>query len=563
MAFQEDQIFIQELIKKGLLTKSQIIQSQNSLRELLQREGIAKALITHFKLDETKLAQSIAEIFNVPFLEQVNGLSRIDIEELQTVNTPSDFRFIPVLDDINEVTIAIKDPPYQKLIEFLKKATDKHIIPIILKESDYEYLNNEKVVEKKVDKPLKIDFDKLDVEKQGKKWALTAEQSGSLPPPNSVLDRLLETASEANASDIHLEITSSKTMNVRFRLNGVLQRVVTLPNAYASSLPKIVKQRASIDNFEKKNAAEGSFFMQFGGVKTNYRVNIIPTAFNEKITLRVMNDHLDIIRLERLGLSLHDLRRIRRLLSQPNAVILFSGASGSGKTTTLYSVLNELNHFTKNITTVEMPVEAHLEGINQISIDQNSALNFEKAIKATFHHDVDVLALGEIRSKEDAELLLEAGLSGLTAFATIQASNAIKTLYRLKHFGVDIEQFALTLRGIVSQRFVRKVCHYCGQEYIPDEEILAKAGLENLPKDIKLKRGIGCKNCLGTGYLGRMPIFEVLIFNDTISSLLAQNRPYREIFAAALHEGFTTMRYDGLRKALAGITTLNEVLRVT
>jgi len=563
MAFQEDQIFIQELIKRGLLTKSQIIQSQNLLREQLNRKGITRALLTHFKLDEVKLAQTIAEIFNVPFMEQANGLSRAEVDELQTVNIPSDFRFIPVLVDINEITIAVKDPPYQKLIEFVKKATDKHIIPLVLKDSDFEYLNNEKATEKKKDRPLKIDFSKLDVEKQGMQWARSAEQTGSLPPASSVLDRLLETASESNASDIHLEITSQKTLSVRFRLNGVLQRVVTLPETYTSSLPQVIKQRSSIDAFEKLSVAEGSFTANLSGKKIHYRVNIIPTVSNEKITLRVVSNNLDIIRLERLGLSLHDLQRVRRLLSFPNAVVLFSGPAGCGKTTTLYSILNELNHFTRNITTIETPVEAHLEEINQISVTKNSGLDFAKVTNALFHHDVDILALGEIRSKQEADLILEAGLSGMTAFATIQAADAIKTIYRLKNFGVDIEQFALTLRGIVSQRFVRKVCPYCQQEYIPEEEILKKSGLEHLPKDFKLKRGIGCNNCLGTGYLGRMPVFEVLIFNETLSSLIFQNKPYREIVTAAKHEGFTTMRYDGLRKALAGLTTLNEVLRVT
>ncbi|NOZ61478.1 MAG: Flp pilus assembly complex ATPase component [Calditrichaeota bacterium] len=563
MAFQEDQVFIQELIKKGLITKSQIIQSQNLLRTQLSREGITKTLLSHFKLDETKLAQSIAEIFNVPFMEQVNGLSRMEVDELQTVNIPADFRFIPVLVDINEITIAIKDPPYQKLVEFVKKATDKHIITLVLKNSDFEYLNDEKVAEKKSDKPLKIDFSKLDVEKQGLRWARSAEQTGSLPSAKNVLDRLLETARETNASDIHLEITSQNTLVVRFRLNGVLQRVVTLPQSYASSLPKVIKQIASIDNFEKNNIAEGIFSEPLSGNKIQCRVNIIPTATSEKITLRMVNDHLDIIRLERLGLSLHDLQRIRRLLSYHNTVILFSGPAGCGKTTTLYSVLNELNHFTKNITTIETPVEAHLEGVNQISVTTNSDLDFAKVMKALFHHDVDSLALGEVRSKQEAELLLEAGLSGMTAFATIQAADAIKTIYRLKNFGVEIEQFALALRGIVSQRFVRKVCPYCQAEYRPDAEILQNAGLKSLPEDFKFKRGLGCKNCLGTGYLGRIPVFEVLIFNETLSSLVFQNKPYRELFLAAKHEGFTTLRYDGLRKALAGITTLNEVLRVT
>ncbi len=563
MAFPEDQIFIQELIKKGLLTKSQIIQSQNLLREQLNRAGITKTLLTHFKIDEGKIARSIAEIFNIPFMEQVNGLTRTEVEELDVINIPEEFRFIPVLADVNEITIAIKDPPYQKLIDFVKKATNKHIIPIVLKHSDFEYLNNDNITDKKQTKPIQIDFTKLDVEKQGEQWAKEAEISGTLPPANSVLERLLETARETNASDIHFEITSQRTLQIRFRLDGVLQRVVTLPEIYSSSLIQIIKQKASIDSFEKKTASEGQFSIQLGNKKIYCRVNVIPTINAEKIALRIVSQRLEIIRLERLGLSLHDLQRIRHLLSLPNAVILLSGPAGSGKTTTLYSILSELNHYTKNITSVENPVEAYLEGVNQIPLSKNSDLDFPSVTRALFHHDVDILSLGEIRTKQEANLLLEAGLSGMTAFATIQASDAIKTIYRLKNLGVDIEQLALVLKGVISQRFVRKVCPYCASEYLPEPELLEQAGLKKLPHDFKLKRGLGCKNCMGTGYLGRIPVFEVLILNETISSLIYQNKPHREIIAAATNEGFTSLRYDGLRKALAGITTLNEVLRVT
>ena len=563
MPFTEDQIFIQELIKQNLITREKLIQIQDIAKESLVTQGITKTLIKFSKIDESKLAEIISEKFNIPLIENVNGLSPIKAHELENIELPEKFNFIPVIIDEREISIALIDPPYKKFLDFLARVTNRQVVPIVVKVSDFESLYKTYKKENHDATPLKIDFARIDVEKRGEKWAKEVETSGILPPANKVLEKIIETAINSNTSDIHFEIKNNGFFKVRFRLDGVLQKIVTLPGDYTSSIPQVIKQSGSVDSFNKKAIQEGHNFFTVNGKQVYTRINIIPTSFGEKITIRILKKHLDIIQLNELGLSLHDLNRLKQLLSYSNSVVLFVGPSGCGKTTTMYSALNELNHESINIATVENPIECLIEGINQTQVFPNKDYSFTEATRSLFHHDVDILCLGEIRHKEEAKILIEAGLTGMTAFSTIQAANAIKSLYRLQNLGIKTEELALVLRGIVAQKFVRKICPNCKVEYKPDNHELEQLGLINLPKDYTLKRGKGCQDCLGSGYLGRIPLFEILLINESLASLIHQGKSYNEIKVAAERYGFTTMRYDGLRKALAGITTLEEVIRVT
>lgn len=563
MAFLEDQILIHELLQKNLLNREKLAQIQNIAKETLESDGITGTILKFLKIDELKIAEIISEKFQIPIIRNVNGLSWVPVSGLSKDDIPARFRFVPVIFDENELTIAIIDPPYQKFIDYLKKVTNRHIVPIVLKFSDFDQLYKNSNAKAEMAKPIKIDFEKIDVAKRGEKWADESEASGILPPANRVLEKLIETALESNASDIHFELSRQKYFNVRFRLDGVLQRVVTLPKIYNKSLPTVIKQSSSMDAFDTKKIQEGHSMFSINGKSINTRVNSIPTSDGEKITIRILKKNLDIICLEQIGLSLHDFYRLKELITYPDSIVLFVGPAGSGKTTTMYSALNECKHISRNIATVESPIECLIDGVNQTSVVTNREYTFTQAIKALFHHDVDLLSLGEIRHKEEAELLIEAGLTGMMAFSTLQASDAIKSLYRLQNLGVHTEELALVLRGIVAQRFVRRICQSCKIDYKPDKETLERAGLLNLETDIKFKRGTGCKSCLGTGFLGRIPLFEILMIDEVISSMIHKGRSYSEIKKAAKRIGFTTMRYDGLRKALAGMTTLEEVVRVT
>ena len=563
MAKIEDQQLVKELLDKEMVTKEKLVKIQEVAKGMLESDGITKTLLKFLEINENKLAEIISTTFNAPLIREMNGLSSVKVPGLTKNDFLQRFKMLPIIIDNNELTLATINPPYQNNVELIKSMTKLHVVPVIITASDYDRLvefNNTNI---KTPNKIEIDFELIDVTKRGEKWARESEYSGSLPAAASVFDKIIETALNSNTSDIHFEIKKTGFSNVRFRLNGVLHRVVTLPQSYSKSLPGVIKQSSPTGSFDNKILQESHKVFEIHGQKINIRVNSIITSYGEKIIIRLLKKHLHIMSLKQLGLSLHDLQKFKQLLTYPDAIILFVGPSCCGKTTTMYSALNELSHDSLNISTVENPIECLIEGINQTSVDQIRKHSISDTIKAFFHHDVDILSIGEIREKEEAELLIEAGLTGMAAYSTLQSSNAIKSLSRLKNLGVKYNELALVLRGIIAQRLVRKICPHCSEKYEPDKNNLENAGLTNLPSDFYLKRGKGCKACLGTGYTERIPLFEILLINDRIGSLIHQGSPYDELVLEAEKSGFTNMRYDGLRKALAGITTLDEVLRVT
>lgn len=563
MAKREDKTLVQELLNRNYLKRQDLAKFQNIASETLASDGITQTLLNYLKLDEQKMAEIISETFNVPLLSEVNGVNIIEVEGLSKEDFLKRYRMIPIILEKNELTVAIVDPPYQGIMELLERQTNKRVVPVIMKISDFQRLYKNSVKEPPRTLPVQIDFEKIDVAKRGEMWAANAEASGTLPPANKVLERLLQTAIETSVSDLHLEAKKDGYLNVRFRLDDVLQRVVTLPKKYSNSIPTMIKQSATSATFDKRGLQEGQNVFTINGRKIQTRINSILTSYGEKITVRIVTKNLHIYNLEELGLNLHDYQQFRQLLSFPNAVVLFVGPGGCGKTTTMYAALDDLNMRSLNISTIENPIECEIEGLNQTSSAHLRKHSSTDAIRALFHQDVDILAIGETRDSEEAELLIEAGLTGMSAFTTLQASNAIRALYRLRNLGVNTEEMALVIRGIVAQRFVRKVCPYCQEEYRPDPDVLMQAGLSNLRENFRFKRGKGCQYCFGTGYLKRVPLFEILIIDDVLSTVIHNNESYGEIKTVAQKHGFTSMRYDGLRKALAGITTLEEVIRVT
>ncbi len=563
MAKIEDQQLVKALLEKGLVTTEKLRKIQNVAKAALESDGISKTLLKFLGIDENKLAEIISSIFNVPLLSELNGLSTVTVPGLTKNDFLNRFKMLPIIIDNEELTLATINPPYQNNVELIKSMTKLHIVPVIITASNYDHLVEDSKNERVAPKSIGLDFESLDVAKRGEKWALESEATGSLPAATRVLDNIIETALNTKTSDIHFEIKKTGFLTVRFRSNGVLQRIVTLPQNYSRTLPGVIRQSSPTGSFDNKILEETHSVFETHGKKIDARINSIKTSYGEKIIIRLLKKDLHIMSQSQLGFSLHDLQRFKQLLTYPDAIILFTGPPGCGKTTTMYSALNELNDNSLNISTIENPIECIIEGINQTSINQIRKHSSSDIIKALFHHDVDILSIGEIREKEEAEVLIEAGLTGIVACTTLQSPNAIKALYRLKNLGVKYNELSLVLRGIIAQRLVRKICPHCSEKHEPEKNTLENAGLTNLPADFYLKRGKGCKTCLGTGYLERIPLFEILLINDRIGSLIHQGSPYDELVLEAEKSGFTNMRYDGLRKALAGITTLDEVLRVT
>lgn len=560
MTRKEDERLVGALVKEGLVRKQDLARFDDMAEESLQNKGITKTLVSLLGIDEQRISQIIAKEFNVPLMPSVEGQTWINVQNLPRENLPK-YRIIPVFLERKELTIALIDPPYRTVVDLLEKITGKRIVPVIVTLSDFEELSKDGKNGDVAAKPRTVDLENLDVVGHGEKSA--SKMSRSLKPPVEVLNKIIEAAVDSDTSDIHFENTRKGFVNVRFRIDGVLQRAVTLPQSYASSIPPIIKQASSLDSIGKRKVQEGQAQFNIRRKKVFTRINVIPTSNGEKFTLRILNKILRVISLNEIGMSNHDLVRLRQILKKPDAIILFVGPAGCGKTTTMYAALHELNDVTKHLATVENPIENILDGVNQTSVGSGRDISFSEGGRALFHHDVDVFGVGEIRDKEEAELLIEAGFTGMLALSTVQASDAITSLFRLHNLGISMKELSLSIRGIVAQRFVRKICPHCSENYRPDSNTLELTGLSRLPKRIMFTRGKGCDTCQHTGYYKRVPIFETMIINDEMSTFIHNGSPYGEIKKTAEQLGFTTMRYDGLRKALAGITTLDEVIRVT
>ncbi|GEM_PF-1674271 len=563
MARPEDEKLIKALLRRKLLKREDLASMSAKAKKSLTSNGITKTFIAEFKLDDVALARVIADEFSIPVIQSSERFAAISFPEFDRAFIDR-YRIFPLILHKDEATVAVIDPPYEQVVEKLRKMFKRNILTVVVPLSLFESLSRS--VEEKTEavkpKAPKVNLEAIDVEARGRQWAETVEKSGELPNAATVLAKILESADNLAASDIHFEVTKDGFFLVRVRVDGVMQRAVTLPRTYVESLPRIIRQSSSVDAFKKNEVQEGRLVFPLQDKKINTRMNIIPTNTGERIVLRILSKQRQTLSLSELGMSSHDRESLKEMLESSSGVFLFAGPPGCGKTMTMYAALNHLNNTSRSIATLENPVEIELDGINQISIDDLRGSNHADLIRALMRQDVDILGIGEIHNQDEAEALIEVGSAGLTVLATVCAKDSIETILQIQNLGVKPEQLSLALRGIVAQRFVRRVCPDCTEKYRPKRELLHRVGLMHLSPTTDLIRGKGCKRCYGTGYSGKLPLFEILIINDALSSLIYRRSSYSELKTSAERIGFSSIYFDALRKLFGGYTTLEEVLRV-
>ncbi len=377
-----------------------------------------------------------------------------------------------------------------------------------------------------------------------------------------LLNAILRQAVKERASDIHVE-PYEKELDVRLRVDGILHRVLSPPKIIQDALISRVKIMANLDIAEKRLPQDGRIRLLIGGSDVDIRVSIVPTTYGERAVLRLLDRKQGLIGLWEVGLNGRDERRIEDLLGRTNGIVLVTGPTGSGKTTTLYAALNRIHTEDKNIITVEDPVEYQLKGIGQIQVNPRIGLTFASGLRSILRQDPDVIMVGEIRDVDTAEIAIQASLTGHLVLSTLHTNDAPSAIVRLIDMGVEPFLVSSSLIGVLAQRLVRIVCPHCRDEYDPSEtekdyfrEIAAAASL-------RLYRGGGCDKCKGAGYLGRTGIFEFLPVSDEIRQMISDRIDSRSIRNAAIANGMKTLRTDGFEKAARGITTVEEVLRVT
>ncbi len=377
------------------------------------------------------------------------------------------------------------------------------------------------------------------------------------------VNHIISKAVKVNASDIHIEPYQDK-FHIRYRVDGVLYEMYSPPGWMQSAIISRIKVMAKLNIAEKRLPQDGRIEVKIGNQQIDIRVSTIPTGFGERVVMRLLNKTGGLLKLSELGMSQNILEIINNLIRLPNGIILVTGPTGSGKTTTLYAVLSEINLPDINIITIEDPVEYQIKGIGQIQVNRKIGLTFAKGLRSIVRQDPDVILVGEIRDQETAEIAVQSALTGHLVFSTLHTNDSASAITRLSDIGIEKYLISSAVKTVIAQRLVRVLCPDCKKEYIPDEaEIKSLGMIGNLLKGKKIFKSSGCSECVNTGYKGRMSIYEIMIMDSEIQNLILKTQDSNLIQQEAIRKGMTTLRQDGINKILNGETTIEEVLRVT
>lgn len=381
-------------------------------------------------------------------------------------------------------------------------------------------------------------------------------------PIVKLVNHVIFAAVKENASDIHIE-PFEKELRIRYRIDGNMYQRVIPPKRYQSAIVSRIKIMSNLNIAEKRIPQDGRIQLKVADKAIDIRVSILPSNFGERVVMRLLDKSKGVVEIEKLNMSARDFQVLSKTIYRPNGIVLVSGPTGSGKTTTLYSILSKLNEPDVNIITVEDPVEYTISGISQVQVHEKVGLTFASALRSILRQDPDVVLIGEIRDKETAQIATQASLTGHLVLSTIHTNSAPATITRLLDMGIEPFLIASTLVCVISQRLVRRLCLKCKTTYQPDKDMLSRIGLtQQSAQDITFYRPVGCDECLSTGYKGRLPLFEVMEVTDRIARLIVQRADASMIMQEAIAAGMTQLGADGLRNVKAGLTSIEEVLSV-
>ncbi len=531
------------------------ITTNTPLEEIVIKKGIAT---------REKLYEAYAAELNIPYIDLNHYTVDAATIELIPAHLARKLKVIPVINIHNTLTIATANPEDIAVIDELNRELHMDInCALALPESvenalsQYYPLKNNPAIENTL-----LDFtaqEALPVISPAEEEAQSLEELASQAPVVRFVDTIIEQSLADKASDIHIEPEEEK-LTVRIRIDGLLQELGRFPLTLHPLVTSRIKLLAGMDISEKRKPQDGQFEFKSNNRRVDIRVSSFPTIYGENVVLRLLDKSLGPITIDALGLDKEITTVFHDLIHQPHGIILVTGPTGSGKSTTLYAILNELNTPEKNIITLEDPVEYHLPGIRQCQVNPRAGLTFASGLRAILRQDPDIIMVGEIRDHETAEIAFQAALTGHLVLATLHTNDAPSALTRMIDMKVEPFLIASSVIAILAQRLVRKVCESCGESYAPPEEILQRL---QIGPHRTFRRGRGCPACGNKGLRGRIGIFELLPVSPKIRRLVMENRSSEEIRNYAIGNGMKTLRQDGINKAIAGLTTPEEVLRVT
>jgi len=556
------------LIKNNLITPEQLNQA---LEEQRIKGGKLSDIIVALKfVSESNLISVLSQSMNFPLID----LKRFKVDAETARLVPSTiarhYQIIPVSKIGDTITLAMADPLNVFAIDHVASLTGYKINPIISSlqdimqaiETSYADVSKDAIGDlvKEISATSSIELIKEERE------ASVEADMGTLStdaPVIKITDLILDQAVKKKSSDILIE-PFEKKLRVRFRVDGILQEEQSPPKHLHMSIVSRIKVMSELNIAEHRLPQDGRFKAKLGGREVDFRVSVLPSAFGEKVAIRILDKSQAMLDIQKLGFAEDTLSTLRKVAKMPHGMVLVTGPTGSGKTTTLYSVLKLLDSPEKNIVTVEDPVEYQLEGINQVTVKADVGLTFASALRSILRQDPNIIMIGEIRDFETVDIAIKSALTGHLVLSTLHTTTACGSVVRLVNMGVEPFMINSSVLCIVAQRLVRKLCPYCKHE-----DTLAEGVIKNLkiavPRGQKavFYRGKGCSRCLNLGYSGRVGIAEVLLLTSRIRDLILNRAQEHIIKQHAREEGMHTLREDGIRAALAGLTSLEEIIRVT
>ena len=533
------------------------------------RKTIENILLKKRIVDETGLLQARAKVLNVPYIElRTRGISP-DI--LNNVPEPVARKYHVIPFDLNRadgiLSVAMRDPLDITIIEFLEKKSGKKIAPYFADPADIDT-----TIEQQYSRNLATEVSQVLKEtNENHIRTLEAGKIGEVikeAPIAKIVSTILEYAVKSRASDVHIEPQEQMT-RVRYRIDGILHERLALPRSVNEAVTSRIKILSGMKIDERRIPQDGRFNFKIGLDEVDLRVSTLPTVHGEKIVMRLLKKTGGIPTLNDLGLRGLALKNMEAAITKPHGIILMTGPTGSGKTTTLYSILSRLNTTRVNIVTLEDPVEYEIPGLNQVQTNPQAGLTFASGLRSFLRQDPNIILVGEIRDNETTQLAIQAALTGHLVFSTLHTNDAPTAIPRLLDLGAEPFLVASVINAIAGQRIVRKICVSCRSVYEAQNEvkesikkILGPLYTQKDDAPLKLYKGKGCPECSNSGYLGRIGIFEVVSLTDRLAKMVLEHASSADISKEAISEGMITMMQDGYLKVIEGITTVEEVMRV-
>jgi len=553
------------LIEQGLITPQQLKEALE-IQKKGNKKPLGEILSEMGAIDREELYEVLQYVFETEYVDLSNYVIDPEVISLISKKTALQLKLIPISKNNDEVIIAMANPLDIYAKDLIRDHTNiKKIKSLLASEEDvlnaitnyYELGEYDDIIKKL---GTNVILEEEEVGKDLKEVEVISKEALVI----QLVNILIVQGVKDNATDIHIE-PNEVGLLIRFRIDGMLHVIKTIPNKMKSAVISRVKILAKMNIAERHLSQNGRFQVKFGTREVDLSASTIPTIFGEKVVLRLLDKSKGLIKLKQLGFTPEQLDEFKSLITKSYGIILLTGPTGSGKTTTLYAALDEINSKDKNIITIEDPVEYKLDRINQIQIEPKINLTFANALRSTLRQDPDIIMVGEIRDTEIAQIAVQAALTGHLLFSTLHTNDAASALTRLIDMDVKKYLISSSVIGVIAQRLVRVICEKCKEEYTPEKNVLSGLNIKgNLKKGgkIKLYRGKGCSFCKNTGYYGRTSIYEIIVLDEEIRSLIISKASSNVIKDAAIKKGMKTLKDSGLEKVMQGITTIEEVLRV-